>query len=105
VLAEQAVQLKVKACLLLLRGSYPRIHQVRVLLKELGESIGGSWASRFREFIRRNRAVLAELEDVYIIARYTPKKYTREDAEDILSLAVEVSKIVDEACESFRGKG
>ncbi len=34
--------------------------------------------------MKRFRANLSEIEDVCITARYTLRRYTREDAEDIL---------------------
>lgn len=65
-LAEQALQLGLKARLLELLGEYPRTHSVRKLLGELGRVTG---SRELEEFAARNRAWLIALEDVYVAAR------------------------------------
>lgn len=94
-LAEQAVQLRVKAALYRLAGDYPRIHQLRMLLGELSRVAGGECEERVREFIRARRAELSELEDAYLMARYSVKLYGPEDAQAMISLAREVWKLVE----------
>ena len=46
--------------------------------------------------MRANRARLSELEDVYVMARYSTKAYGREDAEDLVGMAKEVVRFVEE---------
>jgi len=91
-LSEQAVQLYVKSKLLELVGDYPRTHYIRVLLGELLRSIDDE---RLRRFIRDNRARISSLEDAYLMARYSEKEYFREDAEDAVSLARELIKLIE----------
>ena len=95
-LAEQAAQLRVKAALIRLAGHYPRVHNIRLLLGELAKVIGGNVGKKIIEFIKNNRSLLSELEDVYLIARYSPKQYSREDAEDLITIAEKIIKLVEE---------
>ena len=82
--SEQAVQLYVKSVLLERLGDYPRLHHLRALLSE---SAKGASSKELEEFIRDNRVGLSNLEDAYLIARYTTKTYLKEDAEDMARLA------------------
>jgi len=89
-LSEQAAQLHVKSVLLEEVGDYPRTHSIRNLLAEVSRSFG---EEEIGAFLHRNRVRLIALEDAYIIARYTPARYTREDAEDLLSIAEETIEV------------
>lgn len=92
--SEQAVQLYLKSVLLERLGDYPRLHQVRALLLELFKEAS---SGELEEFFSHNRARLSSLEDAYLIARYTIKEYTRDDAEDMVKLAEEVISMVGRA--------
>jgi len=74
-LAEQALQLYLKAMLLKLLGGYPRTHSIRRLLGELSKLVD----SRLEEFCRVNWVRLSALEDAYLMARYFVKPYYREE--------------------------
>jgi len=89
-LSEQAAQLHLKSVLLEEVGDYPRTHSIRNLLAEISKSIIGE---KIRKFTHTNRVRLIALEDAYIIARYTPTTYTKEDAEDMVSLAGETIRL------------
>lgn len=94
--AEQAAQLYLKAILLKLAGEYPRTYQIRTLLSRLAELLPDEKRRQIVEFMRSNRARLSELEDVYVMARYSTKSYTREDAEDLVRLVVDIINMVEE---------
>ncbi|BES81593.1 HEPN domain-containing protein [Pyrodictium abyssi] len=68
-LAEQALQLFLKAQLLRMLGDYPRTHSVRQLLTMLGKALGDNAEKEITAFIRRERPRLSELEDVYIVSQ------------------------------------
>ena len=95
-LAEQGLQLYLKAQLLRVLGDYPRTHSIRQLLAMLSRALGGEAERVVADFMRRERPRLSELEDVYIASRYTLRVYTREDAEDILSTVERVVALVEE---------
>ena len=95
-LAEQGLQLYLKAQLLRVLGDYPRTHSIRQLLAMLSRALGGEAERVVADFMRRERSCLSELEDVYIASRYTLRVYTREDAEDILSTVERVIALVEE---------
>lgn len=95
-LAEQGLQLYLKAQLLRVLGDYPRTHSIRQLLAMLSRALGGEAERVVADFMKRERSRLSELEDVYIASRYTLRVYTREDAEDILSTVERVIALVEE---------
>lgn len=103
-LAEQAAQLRIKAALYRLLGDYPRLHQVRLLLGELGRAAGGGCAREIADFIRRHRAELSELEDAYLMTRYSPKLYGPDDAEAMLRLVEKLWGLVERAEEECPGQ-
>ncbi len=95
-LAEQALQLYLKAQLLRVLGDYPRTHSIRQLLTLLSKSLGREAEERVARFIREERPRLSELEDVYVASRYMLRTYTEEDAKDILFTVERVIRFVEE---------
>ena len=95
-LSEQAAQLHLKSVLLEEVGDYPRTHSIRNLLAEISKGLRGE---KIEEFTHKNRVRLIALEDAYIIARYTPTTYTKEDAEDMISMAEETIRLTSEVRE------
>ncbi len=73
---EQYCQLILKYKLLLKSGSYPRMHSLRELiqrLKEYNPKIGSLLQGD------ENLLYVTKLEDAYIVTRYLPRRYTREE--------------------------
>ncbi len=95
--AEQYVQLYIKAILYGVLGTYPRTHGIRELLSILLRILPEDKARGLSDYIRANRPRVSELEDAYIMARYTAKTYTRIDAEEILSFTRELVEKIKEA--------
>jgi len=91
--AEQAVELYLRAIILEYTDAVPRSHNLRRLLHIVGELLG--LAGEVEEFIRRNRFSLHVLEDAYYSARYLPKEFAREDAEELVAFAEEVIEFVE----------
>ncbi len=91
--AEQALQLYLKSIILERADLAPRTHNLRKLLRIVGELLGCS--SEVEEFIRRNRYLLHTLEDAYFSARYLPKEFSREDAEELVEFAREAIEFVE----------
>lgn len=91
-LAEQSLQLYIKAVLLEQVGEYPRTHSIRRLLGELSRILNSHELS---EFISMNRARLTTLEDAYLMSRYYTREYEREDAEDMIKLVEETILLVN----------
>lgn len=86
-MAEQAVQLFIKSLIFKATGEIPRMRMVRQLLGVFGEI---SDRKRVEGFVRRNRSLLIRLEEAYISSRYLPRKYEREEAEELVNFAKEV---------------
>ncbi|MCX8204915.1 MAG: HEPN domain-containing protein [Candidatus Nezhaarchaeota archaeon] len=91
-LAEQALQLYLKATLLELVGDYPRTHSVRQLLGELNRHLR---AGELEKFASENRARMLALEDAYLMARYFTREYEREDALDMVELVDKLLKLIE----------
>jgi HEPN domain-containing protein len=91
-LSEQAAQMRVKSILLEYVGDYPRIHSIRALLEEVVKSREND---ALKKFLQKNRIRLVALEDAYIISRYTPSEYTKEDAEDFIHLVDEIMSLIE----------
>ena len=92
-LAEQALQLYLKAVIIKYSDVRLRTHSIRELLKGVGDALEAE--DEIAGFIRQNRGPLRELEDAYIKARYEPRIYYREDAEDLMEFALKVRDFVE----------
>ncbi|RLG48846.1 MAG: DNA-binding protein [Thermoproteota archaeon] len=88
---EQFCQLLIKHKLLLRLGSYPRTHSLVRLMRLLDSAVGGALSS----FIDENITVLARMEDVYITARYLPRRLERREVEELLSFAERLGEVVE----------
>ena len=91
-LAEQAVQLYIKSIILEKLGEMPRTHITRQLLHMLKEIAENSDA--VDEFVKRNRGLLLALEEAYFASRYLFRRYTEEEAEELVNFAKEVINFV-----------
>jgi len=87
--SEQAAQLFLKSKALELLGEIPRTHSIRELLGYLAKVKGDS----ILKYLHEGRKNLARLEDAYLQARYIPRKYTGEEAEELLETAKKVMKL------------
>ncbi len=90
---EQYCQLILKYKLLLKKGSYPRTHSLRRLIREL------SWFNKEILVLVndvKNLHYIARLEEAYIVSRYLPITYEENEVRDLLKFVEEVfKKIVD----------
>lgn len=81
-LAEQSVQLFLKALILEEAGQTPRTHSIRQLLAQYGQIKGKD--------IKFDRNSLFMLESAYFNARYIAVTYDNEQAKDALKIAKEI---------------
>lgn len=93
-LAEQAVQLYLKALILGATGTMPRTHTIRDLVGAL-RIIYPQKTNEIDNFVKQNRSLLIRLEDAYISSRYLFKEYGREEAEELVTFAHKVVKFVE----------
>ncbi|MFA4663284.1 HEPN domain-containing protein [Pyrococcus kukulkanii] len=98
-LAEQGLQLYLKALLVKYSGIKPKTHSLRELLGFLGEAIEAQ--DKISEFIKESRKILRELELAYILARYEPKVYEKDEAEELVKFAKDVIKFVEVLADEF----
>ena len=91
---EQYCQLIFKYILLLIRGSYPRTHSLRRLIREVGD-----YDDRILKLIEDTDKLhyIARLEEAYIASRYLPYRYEENEVKDIYKFVIEVFRpIVEE---------
>jgi HEPN domain-containing protein len=86
-LAEQAVQLYLKAIILEQAGQTPRTHSIRQLLAQLSHIL--------EKKIAYDRNSLFMLESAYFNARYIPVTYDEEQAKDAIKIAKEIKSHVE----------
>ena len=87
-MAEQSVQLFIKAIILEKGGEVPKTHSIRKLfglLYQLTED----------EVFKYDRKALLFLESAYLNSRYFSFVYEEEDAKEALKIAVEVKNLVE----------
>jgi len=89
---EQYCQLILKYKLLVKTGTYPRVHSLTRLLSLLSKVTDGRLASLMKKYLLH----ITKLEDAYIVSRYLPRRYSREEVEEILRFVEEVFKPVVE---------
>jgi len=101
--AEYAARLYVKSVLLRLTGEEWKGHGVRTLLGAVALTAQGGGlrdvAEEIVDFTRRNRRMLAELEEAHTRSVYGPFEYSEEQARAILGLAksiIELMKGIEE---------
>jgi len=86
-MAEQSVQLFLKATILEKGGEFPRTHSLRQLFSILSNLIEKSE-------LKYDRRSLLFLESAYLNSRYINFSYNEEDAEEILKIVEEVLELV-----------
>ncbi len=86
---EQYCQLVLEYKLLVKKGSYPRTHSLRRLIRELGEL--NSEVLALVEDVKHLHYV-ARLEEAYIASRYLPYTYEEKEVRDVYRFVLEVFK-------------
>jgi len=92
-LAEQAVQLYLKAVILNATGTMSRTHTIRDLMGAL-RVIYPQKVDDIDSFVKQNRSLFIRLEDAYKSSRYLFKEYEKEEAEELVTFAYKVIKFV-----------
>jgi len=96
--AEYAAQLYIKSVLYRLSGEEWRGHSIKTLLGALSyvlRDLGLSdLAEEIVDFIRKNRRILAELEEAHVRAVYGVFQYSREQAETLVAAAKSVIELL-----------
>ncbi len=83
-LAEQSLQLYLKASVLIKTGSMPHLHPIRELFNLFGDAFPSKKAL-VNDFIKQHRNLFIRLEDAYLGSRYSFREYDKEEAEDLVT--------------------
>lgn len=86
---EQYCQLFLKHKLLHLKGSYPKTHSLRVMIRTLAQA-----EPKLLELVENEKHLhyIARLEEAYIVARYLPYTFEEKEVKDIHRFVIEVFK-------------
>ncbi len=87
-MAEQSVQLFIKAIILEKSGEVPKTHSIRKLF-------GLLYQLTKDKVFKYDRKTLIFLESAYLNSRYFSFVYEKEDAKEALKIAVEVKDLVE----------
>ena len=91
---EQALQLFLKAKLLVEGVNYPRTHSVRTLLEMLLEVVSEDKKTVVRDVLEDYLLELGMLEDAYITSRYVVREFTKQEVEKLSNAVKEIMKNV-----------
>jgi len=88
-MAEQSVQLFIKAKILEKGGEFPKTHSIRKIF-------GMLYQLTKEKVFKYDRKALIFLESAYLNSRYFSFTYEKEDAKEALKIAEEVKNLVDD---------
>lgn len=104
--AEQAMQLCIKAIYFDIFGGGLRGHGLRELLGVLVRALEAHGydvhAGKLLDFIDKHRRQLMLVEEAYIMSRYGDVEYSREDAVNSVSLARELTELLEGVSRSVK---
>ena len=87
-LSSLASVLYLKGVSIALTGSFPTVHDLRIILNHIKTVTNDE---RIDRFVRENRSKLKSLSDEYLVSRYNMSiSYERDDAEECINVAIEV---------------
>ncbi|WP_457548507.1 HEPN domain-containing protein [Archaeoglobus sp.] len=78
---EQAFQLYLKYILAKVIGYFPKTHSISRLFKDLSKI-----NKKFYNFYKENEIILKDVEDAYILSRYFPREYSKEEVKKMLDV-------------------
>jgi len=78
---EQAFQLYLKFILAKELGYFPKTHSLSKLFKELARI-----DKKFHDFYEENEIILKDIEDAYILSRYFPRDYSKEEVDKMIEV-------------------
>ncbi len=86
---EQAVQPLLKYILAMKFGDFPRTHSVKILIEEAGKE-----CPAVREIFRENPNAIGNLEAAYIMARYMPAHFSKEELEELMRITTRLWEVL-----------
>jgi HEPN domain-containing protein len=89
---EQFCQLLAKYKLLVKTGTYPRTHSLTRLLRELDACAPDRGLAAF---VETEVLFVTRVEDTYTVARYLPRRFERQEVEQLLQFAERVKDVLE----------
>lgn len=91
---EQALQLFLKAKILVHGVNYPRTHSVRELLEILSKIVSEDKKDIIKNMLQSYLLELGILEDAYITSRYVMREFTKKETEKLTKAVKEIMENV-----------
>jgi HEPN domain-containing protein len=91
---EQALQLFLKAKILVHGVNYPRTHSVRELLEILSKIVSEDKKDIIKNMLQSYLLELGMLEDAYITSRYVMREFTKKETEKLTKAVKEIMENV-----------
>ncbi|EQD44058.1 HEPN domain protein, partial [mine drainage metagenome] len=90
--ANQSLELFLKAMLLKEIGDYPHVHDLKVLLQNLGEVSTGARKKKILLMLKEKSIMLSTIQDSYIMSRYFNTAYSEEDLRSIIQFIEQIKE-------------
>ena len=86
---EQSLQLLLKYFLAEKTGDYPKTHSIKKLIDEAGKL-----CPDIKELMRKNPSLVGNIESAYILSRYFPTEFRREEVEEMIEFFELCKKVI-----------
>lgn len=90
--AEQAVQLWLKYLIFLKAGDFPKTHYFETLINSLADIYT---SLLIKDFYKNNILQFTSLEDAYLMSRYLPKEFSKDEAQQFIKYATQLFKVLE----------
>ena len=93
---EQSAQLYLKYCLFLKIKDFPKIHQIDILLREIGKAYKKE--KEVDKFLKENASVIGDLNQAYITSRYLPVEFSLYQVEKMKEFVEKLFDFLKHIC-------
>ena len=85
----QALQLLLKYFLVEKTEDYPKTHSIKTLINEVGKL-----CPDIKELMKENPSVIGNIESAYILSRYFPTEFSKEEVEEMVEFFELCKKVI-----------
>jgi len=93
---EQSAQLYLKYCLFLKIKDFPKIHEIDILLREIGKAYKKE--KEVDKFLKENASVIGDLNQAYITSRYLPVEFSFYRVEKMKEFVEKLFNFLKQIC-------
>jgi len=93
---EQSAQLYLKYCLFMKLKDFPKIHEIDVLLREIGKAY--NYKEGVEMFLKENASVIGDLNQAYITSRYLPVDFNQYQVKEMKNFVKNLRILLKKIC-------